>query len=248
MKRLGWALAALVALTGPSRAEIVTVFAAASLKTALDEIGTVWSAQSDHAIRVVPAGSAMLARQIEAGAPADLFISANPQWMDHLEALGLVDPDTRFDLAGNRLALIAHEPASPATIDDTLPLADLLGSERLAIALVDAVPAGIYGKAALQSLGLWAEAAPRLAQTDNVRAALALVATGATPLGLVYATDARADRRVTLIGLFPAHTHPPIRYPVAALEDGSPAALAFLQFLQGGLVRDILRQHGFTDP
>ncbi|MEL6234362.1 MAG: molybdate ABC transporter substrate-binding protein [Pseudomonadota bacterium] len=236
----------------PGRAETpartVTVFAAASLKTALDEIGAAWQAETGTRLRAVLAGSAMLARQIEAGAAADLVISANPQWMDYLEARGLIDPASRFDLAGNRLALIGFGPQQPVEITPGLDLAGLLGSGRLAMALVDAVPAGIYGKAALRHLGLWDSVAAQIAQADNVRAALALVAAGAAPLGIVYVTDAAADPRVAVLGLFPATAHPPILYPAAATPDAGPAARAFLAYLRGAEARAALTRQGFTEP
>ena len=243
------AAALLLASLGlPARAADLTVFAAASLKTALDEVAERHSDQTGTRLRLSYAGSSALARQIQQGAPADLFLSANPGWMDVLEAGGLLAPGSRRDLLSNRLALIAA-PDTPAELPQIAPGADLrgvLGDGRLSMALVTAVPAGIYGKAALQSLGLWDQVADRLAQSDNVRAALRLVALGETPLGVVYATDAAAEPKVRVIGLFPPDSHPPIRYPVAIIAGGdSPEARDFLAFLSGPQATALFAAHGF---
>ena len=229
-------------------AEQVTVFAAASVKTAMDEITARFTEETGETARVSFAGSSALARQIQAGAPADVFISANPGWMDTLEADGLIDETTRTDLLGNSLVLIAHDPeASPVEITSDLPLADMLGEDHLAMALVEAVPAGVYGKAALGALGLWDAVAPKVAQADNVRAALALVATGEAPLGIVYATDAHAEPSVTVLGTFPEDSHAPITYPVARIRDSDSAvADAFLAYLQGPVARAAFERQGFT--
>ena len=177
-----------LAPAGQASAGDVLVFAAASLKEALEEIAARWHAETGHEAVISLAGSSALARQIEAGAPADLFISANGAWIDLLEARDMVRPGSRRDLLTNQLVLIEHgADAAPLELDEPGVLDARLGEARLATALVDAVPAGIYAKAALQALGWWESAAPRLAQADNVRAALALVATGETPLGIVYA-------------------------------------------------------------
>ena len=230
------------------RAEQVTVFAAASMKTAMDEITARYAEQTGNTARVSFAGSSALARQIQAGAPADVFISANPGWMDALESDGLIDDATRTDLLGNSLVLIAHDAkANPVEITPDLPLAEMLGESHLAMALVEAVPAGIYGKEALGSLGLWDAVAPKVAQADNVRAALALVATGEAPLGIVYATDARAEPGATVLGTFPEGSHAPITYPAARIRDGDSAvADAFLAFLQGPVARAAFERQGFT--
>ena len=236
------------ALASGLRADQITVFAAASLKTALDDIARDFQRASGYSIALSAAGSSVLARQIALGAPADIFISANVTWMDRLQRDGAIALDTRFDLLGNRLALIAHDPdAQMVQMTSDLPLAKMLGDARLAMALVDAVPAGIYGKAALTSLGLWSDVAPKVAQTDNVRAALALVALGEVPYGIVYKTDALAEPRVHTVGIFPAETHPPIVYPVAAVRDGTSAPVdAFLRYLRGGAARQTFERHGFT--
>lgn len=230
-----------------ARADEALVFAAASMKTALDEIAQDFAAATGHSAAISYAGSSALARQIQAGAPADLFISANTDWMDVLETEGLIAAGSRFDLVGNALVLIAADPdAVPVEIAPQLDLAGLLDGGRLAMALVDAVPAGIYGKAALESLGLWDSVSPQVAQADNVRAALALVATGEAPNGIVYATDAVAEPAVTAIGTFPDETHPPIVYPAARTTAGTgEAAAAFAAYLTGEAARAVLARQGF---
>jgi molybdate transport system substrate-binding protein len=232
----------------PASAGDVLVFAAASLQGVLDEIATDWRRQTGHRVVVSYAGSSALARQIQQGAPADIFISASIDWMDAVEAAGEVRAGTRVDLLGNSLVLIAHgREAEPMDVAPGFDLAGRLGSERLAMAMVDAVPAGIYGKAALTALGIWDEIEPRVAQTDNVRAALALVATGEAPLGIVYATDAAVQDNVTIIGAFPAHSHDLIVYPAALLSTGASAnAPAFLDYLRGDRARAVFEGEGFT--
>lgn len=235
-------------LVGAAAAEPVTVFAAASLKTALDEVAAGLTAETGQDVVLSYAGSSTLARQIERGAPADVFISANPEWMDRLEAGGWIVPETRRDLLGNRLVLVAKAGSGNAVdIATGFDLAGRLNGGRLAMALVDAVPAGIYGKAALTDAGLWETAAPHVVETDNVRAALKLVAIGEAVLGVVYATDARAEQRVAVIGHFPEASHAPIVYPVAAVEgrDG-PAVRKFLGHLTGGEARAAFERHGFA--
>jgi molybdate transport system substrate-binding protein len=231
----------------PAAADPVTVFAAASLKTALDEIAAGWTAETDTEVRIAYAGSSQLARQIVAGAPAGVFVSASTDWMDAVEAEGLLVPDSRRDLLGNTLVLIAHDPAAPAvTIGPGLDLPAMLGEGRLAMALVDAVPAGQYGKAALTALGLWDAVAPRVAQADNVRAALALVAVGEAPYGIVYATDAAAEPAVHVIATFPAETHPAIVYPAALVAGADAAAGAFLDALEGAAASAAFARQGFA--
>lgn len=241
-------LAALAAAPATAGGQTVTVFAAASLKNALEEIAERFRMETGHGVRMSFAGTSALARQIEQGAPADIFISANPDWMDHLEAAGLVDPTSRFDLVGNSLVLIAHgRDAEPVELGPTLDLSGLLGKGRLAMALVEAVPAGIYGKAALQSLGLWQGVEPKVVQTDNVRAALALVALGEAGLGIVYATDAAAEDRVRVIATFPSDSHSAIVYPVAAVAARpNPLSDSFLAFLRGSAARTVFERQGFA--
>ena len=231
-------------------ADEVTLFAAASLTTALAEIEPAFEAATGHDMVVSLAGSSALARQIQQGAPADVFISASADWMDRIEADGLLEPGGRIDLLGNTLVLVAHGAgAAPLALDDPGALAARLGGGRLAMALVDAVPAGIYGKAALEHLGLWDSLAPAVAQTDNVRAALALVARGEAPLGIVYASDAAATPDVTVVATFPADSHPPIIYPLGDLATRDTAAeAALIDWLQGRQARAVFAAQGFTLP
>lgn len=242
-------LAAMLLMAAPAAAERIDVSAAASLKTALDAVAADWEARTGDEVRIAYAGSPQLARQIGQGAPADIFISAAPEWMDTLQQRGLIDPESRHDLLGNSLVLIAAgRDAAPVDLGPGLDLAGLLGDERLAMALVDSVPAGVYGKAALTTLGQWDAVAPKVAQAENVRAALALVATGEAPLGIVYATDAHAQPGVTVVATFPDDSHPPITYPAAltAAAAGKPQARAFLDALHGPEARAVFAAQGFT--
>jgi len=224
----------------------VTIFAAASLKNALDASSAVWSKKSGVRTAISYAGSAALAKQIEAGAPADIFISADRDWMDYLAERDLVDPATRFDLLGNRLALIGQVGAISMEITPDIDLAGLLGDSRLAMAAPDSVPAGKYGKAALERLGLWASVKGKVAGAENVRAALQYVSRGEASLGVVYETDARADRGVSIIGTFPQDSHPPIVYPVALLKTSSNAAANdYLSFLRSQDARFYFEAEGF---
>lgn len=234
-------------LAAPAVADDVIVFAAASMANALAEIEIGFEAATGHNVIVSLAGSSALARQIQLGAPADIFISASADWMDVLEADGLLEPATRFDLLRNTLVLIASDTqAALVQIGPGMDLAGLLGDGRLAMALVDAVPAGIYGKAALENLGVWDAVAPLVAQADNVRAALAFVATGEAPYGIVYATDARASDSVTVVGRFPAQSHPPIVYPVADLANrDTPAEAEFITYLMGAEAQAAFARQGF---
>ena len=245
-------LAVAVALAASAAgAERIDVFAAASLQTALDRIAADWQGSSGDAVVISYAGSSQLARQIEQGAPAAIFISASEEWMDAVEAAGFIDKASRVDLLGNRLVLIAAGADAPdIEIAPGFDLAGRLGDEKLAMALVDSVPAGVYGKAALTALGVWDAVAGKVAQTDNVRAALALVATGNAPLGIVYATDARADRNVSIVGTFPADSHDPILYPGAMIEAAkdNPAARAFFEALRAPAARAVFEADGFTIP
>ena len=241
-------LALLIALlAGPLRAEPVLVFAAASLEGALSPAVRDWSERSGVDARVVAGGSGALAQQIGAGAPAAIFVSAAPEWMDHLQDAGRIDPASRVDLLTNRLALVAHDPLPPVEIGPALDLSALLGDGRLAVGLVGSVPAGTYARAALESLGLWDEASDRLAETDSVRAALALVESGAAPLGIVYATDA-AGSGATLLGFFPEGSHPPILYPAALVQGAPEDAAALLAHLRGPEARAAFDAAGFGQP
>ncbi|MCV6586215.1 MAG: molybdate ABC transporter substrate-binding protein [Marinibacterium sp.] len=243
------ALAAVLALWAPlAQAEALTVFAAASLGDLLEDIADDWTAETGQGVVISPAGSSLIARQVAQGAPADLVILANHDWMDWLQARGAIDSDSRFDWLGNRLVVVAPADASLSDLDMGDPQAwqDALGPGRLAMALTTAVPAGIYGRAALTDLGVWPVLAPRLAEADNVRAALAWVAAGAAPLGVVYATDAQAEPRVAVVATLPADSHPPIRYPAALRPDAGQAARDFLTYLQGPDARAHAAAHGFA--
>jgi molybdate transport system substrate-binding protein len=228
----------------------VLVFAAASLKNALDEIAAGLGRETGDKVTVAYAASSALARQIEQGAPADLFVSADLDWMDYLEQRGLIAKASRRNLLGNRLVLIAPKESGlgEVRIAPGLDLAGLLNGGRLAMADVRAVPAGKYGKAALEKLGAWRGVESRLAQAENVRAALALVSRGEAPLGIVYRTDAAADPRVRIVGVFPEDAHPPIIYPVAltATGAGKTAAAAFLAHLRGSAAKAAFERQGFT--
>lgn len=240
-------------LAVPAQAAEVTVFAAASLGDALNDAAERWTADTGHDVTIALAGSSTLARQIEAGAPADLFLSANEDWMTWLADRGRVLTEARRNIASNRLVLVAHDPALAAVgeVSEDTDILGMLGEEgRLAIALPDAVPAGIYARDALSLLGMWDELGQRLAPTDNVRAALALVALGEAPLGVVYASDAAAEPRVSVAGVFPAESHAPILYPGAVIADSADpdTAVAFLDWLGSDTAQAILMQHGFLLP
>lgn len=241
-------VAASLALPGAARAQQLTVFAAASLTDALEEAGRIWAARGNPPVRFSFAASSALARQIEAGAPADVFASADEAWMDHLERRGRIAPGTRASLLSNRLVLVAPAGSRAGAVEVRrgLELAALAGDGRIAAADPDHVPAGRYAREALQALGLWDAAAPRLARADNVRVAIALVERGEVPLGIVYSTDAAAARGVRVLGAFPADSHAPISYPFAAVarRDGE-AARAFLAFLASEEAAAVFRRHGF---
>jgi len=247
-RRVPITVALALGLAAPAGADEVVVFAAASMKTALDEVAAAWMAETGHSVTLVYAGSNQLAQQIIAGAPADIFISAAVNWMDEVEKAGLVVEGTRADLLGNSLVLIAHgKAAAPVTIEPGFDLAGRLGDNKLAMALVDAVPAGQYGKAALESLGIWEAVSPSVAQASNVRAALALVSTGEAPYGIVYTSDAAADDNVTIVGTFPADSHPPIRYPGALLTGAADAAdRAFLAAIASDAADAAFAGQGFV--
>jgi molybdate transport system substrate-binding protein len=226
----------------------VLVFAAASLKDALDDISAQYQKETGKHVDISLAASPTLAKQIENGAPADIFISADLDWMDYLAKHNLIQPGTRRNLLGNKLVLIApKDAAAPVKIQAGFPLARLLAGGKLAMADTAAVPAGKYGKAALEKLGVWASVAGQIAQAENVRAALALVARKEAPLGIVYQTDAAAEPNVKVVGVFPEDTHPPIIYPIA-LTAGSTHrdAAAFLTYLESPKSRPLFEKQGFT--
>ena len=239
----------LLAMAGhAASAANVLVFGAASLKDALDAQVVAFTSATGHTVVVSYGASNALARQIEAGAPADVFIAADLDWMDYIETKGLVQPGTRVDLLRNTLVLIARaDSKSTLRIGPGFDLAGALGTEKLAMANPDSVPAGKYGKAALQSLGVWTRVDKQVARAENVRAALLLVSRGEAPFGIVYGTDARADRGVRIVDSFPAASHPPIVYPAALVARGkSTAAEAFLDYLQSPSAQLVWKRSGFA--
>lgn len=226
----------------------VVVFAAASLKTALDRIATDWQDKAGTSVSLSYAASSAIAKQIEAGAPADLFLSADLRWMDWLEERKLIADDSRKTLLGNALVLIAPKDSTvELKIEPGFKLAEALGNGRLAMGEPKSVPAGTYGQAALEHLGVWDQVSTRFAGAENVRVALAYVARGETPLGIVYATDANSEPGVRVVDTFPADSHPPIVYPVAlTAASGNPQAKAFLDFLSSPEASAVFQQEGFT--
>jgi molybdate transport system substrate-binding protein len=232
----------------PASGTEVTVFAAASLREAMDEQAKRFESAARSKVIVVYGGSNALARQIEAGAPAEVFISADEDWMDYLDRLRLLVPGTRSNVLGNELVLIAPSTSSAALrIAPGFGLATALRKEKLAMANPDSVPAGKYGKSALESLGVWKSVEKQVVRTDNVRAALALVARGETAFGIVYKTDALAERSVRIVDSFPGTTHAPIVYPAALVAPvKSPVAKAFLDFLRSGVARPTWEKYGFA--
>lgn len=246
--RLFAALTLVVGLnSAPAVSAEITVFAAASLKTALDQIAANWQARSFHTVVISYGSSAALAKQIEQGAPADLFLSAAVNWMDVLDDAGLLRADTRRDLLGNTLVLVASGAVAPVKIAPGMDLAGMLAGGKLSMGLVDSVPAGQYGKAALETLGLWATVEASVAQSENVRVALALVTLGEAPYGVVYGSDAIAEDKVSLVGTFPADSHPPIIYPAAVIADSKvPEAVDFLTHLSSPEAGAVFSAQGFS--
>lgn len=234
----------------PARAQggDLVVFAAASLKNALDAVNAQWQKETGKKASISYAASSALAKQIESGAPAQMFISADLDWMDYIAKKNLIKPDTRSNLLGNRIVLIApKDKAQPIEIKAGFDLAKVLGDGRLAMANVDSVPAGKYGKAALEKLGVWNSVSSKVAQAENVRAALLLVSRGEAPAGIVYQTDAAADPNVKIIGTFPENTHAPIIYPIALTATAShPDAVAFLAYVRSGGAKPLFEAQGFT--
>lgn len=224
-----------------------TVFAAASMTDVLTEIGDAFTKETGIPVRHSFAASSVLARQIESGAPADVFVSADLEWMDYLEERGRIDAASRRVVAGNELVLIA-----PATSEIELAiapgfaLARALGDGRLAVAEPASVPAGRYARTALMNLGVWNQVAGRLVPADNVRAALAYVSRGEVPLGIVYRSDARVDPKVRVVDAFPADTHAPIAYPAAAIGHGHDMATKYLDWLASPAAREAFERHGFS--
>jgi molybdate transport system substrate-binding protein len=249
MLMAGLIFAALALIGGASaQAKDVVVFAAASLKNALDDAGAAWMRDTGRRVVVSYAASNALAKQIEAGAPADLFFSADLDWMDYLASKNLIRSESRIGLVGNTLVLVAPKGSTiQVALQPGIDLASILGSGRLAMGHVEAVPAGKYGKAALEHLGAWEGVKDRIAQADNVRAALLLVSRGEAPLGIVYKTDAVSDPNVTIAATFPQGSHPSIVYPVALTRDSTnPDAASFLAFLRSARAKPFFEKQGFT--
>lgn len=228
----------------------VTVFAAASLTNVLQEIGEAFTAETHVPVTFSFAASSALARQVESGAPADVFVSADEDWMDYLKSRNLIAPGTRVDIAGNELVLVAPADSTvQLKIAPGFPLRAALGeSGRLATGDPASVPVGRYARAALVRLGAWAGVEDRIAATDNVRSALAFVARGEAPLGIVYATDAKAEPKVRVVDVFPSSSHDAIRYPAAATANGSPDGVAFVRFLAGPKAQALFARAGFGKP
>jgi molybdate transport system substrate-binding protein len=240
--------ALLAALPAQAQDKTVIVFAAASMKNAIDDIGAAFTKATGIKAVASLAASSALAKQIEQGAPADLFASADLEWMDYLANKKLIKDDTRVNLLGNKLVLVAPKDSKldNVTIGPGFDIARLAGNGRIAVADMRAMPAGKYAKAALEKLGGWAAAEPKLASAENVRAALALVGRGEAPLGIVYETDAKIEKNVKIVGQFPEGSHPPITYPVALTKDAKPEAERYLNFLRSGVAKTIFETYGFT--
>jgi molybdate transport system substrate-binding protein len=226
----------------------ITVFAAASMKNALDDVDAAFTKKSGVKVVASYAASSALMKQIEQGAPADVFVSADLKWMDYGSQKKLIKDDSRVNLLGNRLVLIAAKDAKigDVTIGPGFDLAKLAGDGRITTGDVNAVPVGIYAKAALQKLGAWAAAEPKMAMAENVRAALVLVARGEAPLGIVYETDAKVEPGVKVVGVFPDDSHDPIIYPVAATAGAKADAVPYLAFLRSQAAKSIFENYGFT--
>lgn len=225
----------------------ITVFAAASMKNALDDVDAAFTKKSGVKVVASYDASSALMKQIEGGAPADVFVSADLKWMDYGSQKKLIKDDTRINLLGNELVLIAPKDSQigPVTIAQGFDLAKLAGDGRIATGDVQAVPVGIYAKAALEKLGIWPSVEPKMAMAANVRAALILVARGEAPLGIVYSTDAKVEPGVKIVGTFPADSHPPIIYPVAATATAKPQAASYLAFLRTAAAKAIFEKYGF---
>jgi molybdate transport system substrate-binding protein len=225
-----------------------TIFAAASMKTALDAIAAAWTVQTGKSPSIVYGSSAVLAKQIEQDAPADIFISADLNWMDYLDKAKLLRPGTRRNVLGNELVLIEPADASVALkIEPGFDLAGATGDGKVAVCTIASCPGGIYAKQALTGLGVWDKVEPKLAQADNIRSALNLVARGEAHFGIVYATDAKAEPKVKVVGTFPESSHSPIVYPVAILASSkNPDAASFVAFLTSQAATKILLDQGFS--
>jgi molybdate transport system substrate-binding protein len=242
-----FALALLLSVPGMSRAADITVFAAASLTDSLGQVGKDYEQKTGHTVAISFAASSALAHQIEHAQGADIFFSSDADWMDYLDHRGLIARDTRRNLLGNHLVLIAPSGSNvELRIVPHFGLAGALNGDRLALADPDSVPAGKYAKAALMTLNVWNEVAGQLAPAENVRAALAYVARGETPLGIVYSTDAMAEPRVRIVATFPDNTHPRIIYPVALAKDAKPLTRDFLRYLESPAALAVFQKAGFS--
>ncbi|WP_137043088.1 molybdate ABC transporter substrate-binding protein [Pseudolabrys sp. FHR47] len=251
-KRLVTLIALAFVLTGSPRVaaaqDTLTVFAAASMKNALDDISAVYTKQTGVKVVASYAASSTLIKQIEQGAPADVFTSADLAWMDYGVEKKVIKADTRVNLLGNRLVLIAPADSmlSNVAIGPGFDLAKLAGDGRITTGDVQAVPVGKYAKAALEKLGAWQTAAPKFAMAESVRGALALVARSEAVLGIVYETDAKVEPKVKIVGTFPQDSYPPVVYPVAATTTAKPGAAAYLAFLRGKEAKAIFEKYGFS--
>jgi len=254
MHRLAGLFAAFAILTGSATSAALaqdknlTVFAAASMKNALDDIDAAYTAKTGIKVVVSYAASSALAKQIEQGAPADVFISADTDWMDYATAKKTINEPTRVNLLGNSIVLIAPKDSGidNVTIGQGFDLAKLAGDGKIATGDVKAVPVGKYAKAALEKLGAWQAAEPKFAMAESVRAALTLVARGEAALGIVYSTDAKVEPGVKIVGTFPTDSHPAIIYPVAATTTAKAEAADYLAFLRSSAAKTVLEKYGFT--
>lgn len=241
-------LGLLAAMPARAQDKSIVVFAAASMKNAIDDINAAYKKATGIETKASFAASSALAKQIEQGAPADVFASADLDWMDYLDKKNLIKKGTRIDLLGNKLVLIAPKDSKldNVKIEQGFDIAKLAGDGRIAVADVRAVPAGKYAKVALEKLGSWSAAQPKLANAENVRAALALVGRGEAPLGIVYETDAKIERNVKIVGHFPEGSHPAITYPVALTATAKPEATRYLEFLRSNTAKTIFETYGFS--
>jgi molybdate transport system substrate-binding protein len=254
MSRFAGFLLSLVVLWGAAQSPVaaedktLTVFAAASMKNALDDIDAAFTAKTGVKVTASYAASSVLAKQIEQGAPADVFVSADTDWMDYAISKKTINEPTRVNLLGNSIVLIAPKDAKidNVTIGQGFDLAKLAGDGKIATGDVKSVPVGKYAKAALEKLGAWTAAEPKFAMAESVRAALTLVARGEAALGIVYSTDAKVEPGVKVIGTFPGDSHPPIIYPVAATSTAKPEANAYLDYLRSSAAKTVLEKYGFT--
>jgi molybdate transport system substrate-binding protein len=244
-----WLLMAVCATAGNAAEDsgTVLVFGAASLTNVLDDLGKAFTEKTKVPVKSSLAASSVLAKQIEAGAPADVFFSADLEWMDYLEQRKLLKPGSRHDVVGNSLVLIAPADSTVTVkIEKGVDLGAALGPQgKLATGDPDSVPVGKYAKAALEKLAAWDKVSGQIVRAENVRAALAFVARGEAPLGIVYKTDALAEKKVKIVAVFPADTHPPITYPIALTTHGGAGAQQFVDFVRSKPAGEIFHKYGF---